>query len=151
LIAILSSSEMYAQAHRLALGAPYWATLFAIWLTVVVVAAFTMCISTLSTIPSLPLALGVAFAISGLTIGAVIDYIAKGADGQTELVTRYGPMLELIKWFLPDLSRLDWRIWPLYDLPLSIEALGWSVIMALSYTVLVLGIAISIFIRRAFD
>lgn len=150
-IAIMSSSEMYAQSHRLALGTPYWATIFAVWLSSVVVAAFTLSIATLSTMPALPLALGAAFAIAGQTLGAVVDYLAKGADGQTELVAQYGPIVETIQWVLPDLSRLDWRIWPMYDLPLPIESLGWSIVMALAYIFLMLGIAIPIFNRREFD
>lgn len=150
-LTIMSSGEEYAQTRRLALGAPYWATILALWLNILVITAFTLCIATLSTMPGLPLSLGAAFAIAGQTLGAVIDYLARGADGQTELVLRYGPMIETIKWVLPDLSRLDWRAWPMYDIPIEIGFLGWSIVMALAYIALMLGISTAIFNRREFD
>ena len=114
-LAVFAASEGYQQAHHGALGLPYWTTILGVWLDALVVAAFSLCIATLSTIPVLPLALGVAFAIAGRSLGVVVDYLTHGADGHQELVQNFGPVIQLSRWVLPDLSRLDWRIWPMYD------------------------------------
>lgn len=150
-LAVIAASGEYAQAHPGALGLPYWSAIFALWLDVVVVAAFTLCIATLSTVSALPLALGAAFAMTGKSLGAVVDYLTRGADGQQDLVAHYGSAIELTRWVLPDLSRLDWRIWPMYDQPLPSGALTLSCLMAMSYIVLMLGIATQAFKRREFD
>jgi Cu-processing system permease protein len=54
------------------------------------------------------LALGLAFAVAGKSLGAVAEYLAKGADGDPTLM-RFAPIIDAIQWVLPDLSRLDWR------------------------------------------
>lgn len=150
-LAAMASGDEYQQSHPVALGLPFWATILGLWLSVVVITAFALWIATLSTVPALPLALGMAFSFAGLSLGAVVDYLMRGADGQTDLVAKYGPIVESIRWVLPDLSRLDWRSWPMYDLALSSSWLAWSVLMALAYTFLMLGLAIPIFNRREFD
>lgn len=150
-LAVFSAGEEYAQAHRGALGIPFWSTVFGLWLDMVVVTAFAVCIATLSTTPALPLALGAAFAIAGHSLGAVVEYLARGADGRQDLVTHYGSVVELSRWVLPDLSRLDWRAWPMYDLPAPAGAIGLACLMALSYAIIMLLFAVEIFKRREFD
>jgi len=150
-LAVLAASNEYAQIHPGALGLPYWMTLFGLWLSVVLVAAFALCIATISTVPALPLALGVAFAVAGNSLGAVADFLAHGAGGQKELVTQYSPALELIRSVLPDLSRLDWRIWPMYNQTLPTGAVSLSCLMAGCYLALMLGVAIYAFKLREFD
>lgn len=150
-IAAISSAEMHDQAHRGNLGLPFWLTILGIWLNSVVVASFALCIATLSTVPALPLALGSAFAIAGQSIGTVGSYLSSGAGGQTELVTRYGGIINVAQWVLPDLSHLDWRIWPMYNIPVSLEYVALSLLMATSYVGLMLLIAVRSFNRREFD
>lgn len=150
-IAVMASGGGYVQSRPLALGAPFWATVFGVWIDAVLVAAFALCIATLSTVPALPLALGTAFAIAGRSLGAVLDYLARGADGQQEMVATYGQAVDLIRWVLPDLSRLDWRIWPMYDLAPPPAQPALACLMALSYMALMLGIAMLAFKRREFD
>jgi Cu-processing system permease protein len=87
---------------------PTGSTVFGVWLDVAVVAAFTLWIATLSTVTCCRWH-SARFAIGGRALGAVFDYVAKGADGQVDLAARYGPLLDLVRWVLPDLSRLDWR------------------------------------------
>ncbi|HNI74357.1 MAG TPA: hypothetical protein PLX65_12675, partial [Accumulibacter sp.] len=132
-----------------ALGLPYWATVFGFLLDAAVVGAFALCIAALSTVSALPLALGAAFAVAGKAIGATVDYLARGADGDED-VLRYDPAIAVIKWLLPDLSRLDWRDWPMYRLAPDLETLGWSVIMAVAYGGLLLWLASRLFTRREF-
>jgi len=150
-ILVIASSTYYAQSHPGALGYPFWITIIGVWLDVVVVAAFTLCIAALSTVPALPLVLGIAFALAGHTLGAVMDYLARGADGQDVLTTTYAPMINVVRWLVPDLSRLDWRIWPMYDLPMPSGSIMLAFSMAAGYVTLMLCIAVHLFSRREFD
>lgn len=150
-VAVMSSSEMYAQAHRGNLGWPFWLAILGIWLNAIVVAAFTLCVAALSTTPALPLALGAAFSIAGQSIGTVANYLASGAGGQTELVTKYAGIINMAQWVLPDLSHLDWRIWSMYNIPVSLEHMALSVLMATTYVGLMLIISVKTFNNREFD
>jgi len=150
-IAVLMPGLQYEQQFRVDLGAPYWAAVVGVWVDVAVVAAFTLWIATLSTVAMLPLALGAIFAIAGRALGAVFDYVAKGADGQVDVAARYGPLLDLVRWVLPDLSRLDWRGWPMYGLLPDPLAIGLALLMAVAYSLLMIGLAIHSFSRREFS
>ncbi len=145
------SSGGYQQAYQVDLGLPYWVALFGLWLDVLVVTAFAVMLASLSTVSILPLALGVAFAIAAKTLGSVIDFLfvrdAEGIDGLTE---RYNPIIDSIRWILPDLSRLDWRIWPMYGVSPGTSAMLWSALMAVAYCALMLSIAVLVFRRREF-
>lgn len=149
-IAVMLSGLHYEQEFRVDLGMPYWATVFGVWLDIAVVTAFTLWITTLSTVTMLPLALGAVFAIAGRALGAVFDYVAKGADGQADLVEHYGPLLDVVRWVLPDLSRLDWRSWPMYGLLPDVPAIGLAILMAVAYSLAMLGLAIQAFSQREF-
>jgi Cu-processing system permease protein len=116
-----------------------------------VVAAFALCIAALSTVSVLPLALGAAFAVAGKALGATIDYLARGADGNEELLASYSPVVDRIRWLLPDLSRLDWREWSMYQLAPGAEMVFWSVAMAVGYIVLLVVAASLLFSRREFS
>lgn len=150
-VAVMASGAHYEQQFRVDLGAPYWLTLAGIWLDVAVVAAFSLWIATLSTVAILPLALGTMFAIGGRALGAVFDYVAQGADGQEDLVSVYGPILDVIRWILPDLSRLDWRAWSMYAIPIDTGSLVLGVGMALCYGSAMLALAVHVFGRREFS
>lgn len=150
-IAVLLSGLHYEQQFRVDLGAPYWVALIGIWLDVAVVAAFTLWISTLSTVSMLPLPIGAIFAIAGRALGAVFDYLARGAGGQVELAESFGPLLDLSRWLLPDLSRLDWRGWPMYGLLPDLPAMGLALLMAVAYALAMIGLAIHAFSRREFS
>ena len=150
-IAILLAGLNYEQQYRVALGLPYWMTLLGVWLDIAVVSAFTLWIATLSTVNLLPLALGAIFAISGKALGPVFDYIAKGAEGDIEMVEQYGSLLDAIRWVLPDLSRLDWRAWPMYSLSPEVATISLSIAMGVAYCILMLGLSIHFFNQREFS
>lgn len=150
-VAVMLAGLHYEQQFRVELGWPYWTAVLGVWVDVAVVAAFSFWISSLSTVAMLPLALGVLFAIAGRAFGAVFDYVAKGADGQDNLAASYGPWLETIRWILPDLSRLDWRAWPMYGVPPDMAALWLGGAMAVLYAVAMLALAIHAFSRREFS
>lgn len=150
-LSVLLSGLHYDQQFPVALGVPYLAAIVGIWLDVAVVAAFTLWIATLSTVSMLPLALGAMFAIAGRALGPVADYVMKGADGQADLTANYGATLGFIRWLLPDLSRLDWRVWPMYAQSPDFYAMALAMLMALVYSGLMLGLAIQVFSRREFS
>ncbi|MCM8595886.1 ABC transporter permease subunit [Accumulibacter sp.] len=141
----------YAQEFPPALGVPFWSTMAGFALDAAIVAAFALCIAALSTVSVLPLALGAAFAIAGKALGATVDYLARGADADQQLLDRYQPLIEVVRWLIPDLSRLDWREWPMYQLAPGSEVIVWSVVMAGAYVVLLLALATVIFLRREFS
>jgi ABC-type transport system involved in multi-copper enzyme maturation permease subunit len=148
-IVVFLSGSQYEQAFGLSVGGAYWITIFGFWFDAAIVAAFALMIASLSTVPMLSIALGLAFAIGGKSLGAVLDYFSKGADGDQELM-KMAPILDAIQWVLPDLSRLDWRIWPMYGSMPSTELVMWALLMGLAYIAVLLGVAIAVFDRREF-
>jgi ABC-type transport system involved in multi-copper enzyme maturation permease subunit len=149
-LAVLMLGKGYVQGFAVVLGLPYWLTVAGLWLDAAVVAAFALWVATFSTVPMLPLALGLAFAVGGKSLGAVAEYLAKGADGDTDLM-RLAPIIDAIQWVLPDLSRLDWRNWPMYGLAPDGQAMGLGLVLAMSYAALLLTLAAMTFTRRDFE
>lgn len=142
------SSHGYEQARSVLLGGALAFAVLGIVVDAAVVAAFTLMIASLSSVSLLPLALGILFAIAARSFGPVLQYIRQGADGDTETAERFSPILDVIQWVLPDLSRLDWRAWPLYHQSPSQEAVIWTLVMALAYLAMMLWLAVVITKRR---
>jgi ABC-type transport system involved in multi-copper enzyme maturation permease subunit len=149
-IVVLVTSPNYEQAFSVALGPPFWSTVFGLWVDAAVVAAFALWVATFSTVPMLPLALGLAFAVGGKSLGAVVEYLVRGADGDLELM-RFAPTIEIVQRLLPDLSRLDWRAWPMYGLVPDTQSMALGLVMAASYAGLLLTLAVICFARREFQ
>lgn len=148
-LAVVFAGGGYEQQEPVRLGWPFAATVLALWLDAVVVTAFALWIAALSTVAVLPLALAALFAIAGRSLGSVLQYLQGGAEGDATLTATYLPVLNVVQWILPDLSRLDWRIWPMYgSVPGS---LLWPVIMAAAYAALLLVLAVRSFARREFS
>lgn len=150
-LAVILSGLHYEQNFRVELGLPYLAALVGVWLDVAVVAAFTLWVASLSTVAMLPLAMGALFAIAGRAFGPVADYILRGAEGDKVLVAQYGPLLDLVRWVLPDLSRLDWREWPMYGQMPDLGAMELALPMAIAYAGLMVGLAVHSLSRREFS
>ena len=148
-LVVLTTGGGYEQGFVIAAGLPYWMTICGLWLDAAVVAAFALWLATFSTVPMLPLALGLAFAVGGKSLGAVADYLAKGADGDPELM-RFAPVIDALQWVLPDLSRLDWRAWPMYGLAPEVLAVGLGLALAVGYIAFLLVLAVLTFDRREF-
>lgn len=151
LIAVTLSGGGYQQDFPVNLGLPLVATLAGQLVDVSVVAAFALCISTVSSVPVMSIATGLAFALGGKALGATMDYLGAGADNDQQLVATYGPLIEGIRWVLPDLSRLDWRNWPMYGAPLHSDAVTASLAMAGTYALIMLGLASWAIRRREFS
>lgn len=150
LLAVGLSSPNFDQEFRVGLGLPYWATIAGLVLDVSVVAAVALATATVSTVSVLPLLIGAGFAIAGKSLGAAADYIARGADGDAPFLETWGRPVEAIRWLIPDLSRLDWRDWPLYGVQPHLQSLTWSVLMALAYAAIVLALGWKALERREF-
>lgn len=149
-LVVLSSGGTYEQGFAVAPGRAYWLTLLGLWFDAAVVVAFALWIASLSTVPMLPLALGLAFAAGGKSLGAVAEYLAAGAEGDADIM-KLAPIIDAIQWFLPDLSRLDWRAWPMYGVAPDTMAMLGGGLVAVSYIVLLLALAVMTFNRREFQ
>ncbi|MCQ4250246.1 ABC transporter permease [Pseudomonas stutzeri] len=139
----------YAQMRPSALGWSYWLVLLGIWLDLLVVAAFSLLLATLSTTPFLPFLLGLAFALAARGLGPTIDYL-RGERSDPLHEQLFSPLLEHAYVWLPDLSRLDWRVLSLYDLPPEPLAMTLAALNALTYIAVLTALAIVIFQRRNF-
>lgn len=151
LLAVLLASPSYEQEFAVSLGLPYWVTLLGIVLDVAVVSAVAAAVATISTVAVMPLAIGAAFAIAGKALGASVDYLARGADGDTAFVERMGHWVDLVGWLIPDLSRLDWRQWPVYGANPEVEHLVWATVMALSYATIAIMLGVRALQKREFS
>lgn len=149
-VSTLFSGGQYDQGHSVQLGRAFWLTVAGFWLDAAVVAAFALLISTISTVQMLPVALGAMFAVAGKSLGAVLDYLARGADGDANIIGRFGPLMEFIQWILPDLSRLDWRVWPMYGLPPAEGAILYGGMLGAGYLIVLVAMAVMVFRRREF-
>jgi ABC-type transport system involved in multi-copper enzyme maturation permease subunit len=148
-LVVLNAGGSYEQGFPVSLGTPFWLTVFGLWVDAAVVTAFALLLASLSTVPMLPLMLGAAFAVGGKSLGAVMEYLTQGADGDKE-VLRLTPVIDFIGKILPDLSRLDWRAWPMYGVAPETVALVLALTVAASYAALLLSLAIISFSRREF-
>jgi ABC-type transport system involved in multi-copper enzyme maturation permease subunit len=150
-LAVSFAGYGYEQAYPILLGMPFWTAVYGVWLDVAVVVAFALWIAAISTVSILPIALGAAFAIAGRALGAVLQYLMGGADGDKDLAGTFLPILNVVQWMLPDLSRLDWRVWPMYGAVPPAGSVLWSSLMAGAYTLVMLGLAVRSFAHREFS
>lgn len=147
-LAVTLFGSDYAQATPPALDGRFAAVLLGIWLDLLVVLAFAFLLACLSTTPFLPMLLGLAFALAARGLGPTFDYLRHNQFADPDQARWFGPLLEYAYAWLPDLSRLDWRPWVLYNLPAEPLAALTAVLMALAYVTLALSLAGAIFSRR---
>lgn len=151
MVAVLFANPSYEQEFAVSLGLPFWLAIVGIVIDVAVVSSVASAVAMISTVPVLPLAIGAAFAIGGKALGASVDYLARGADGDVAFVERMGHWVDLVGWLIPDLSRLDWRQWPVYGAAPGFESLAWSVVMAVSYAAIAIVLGIRALQGREFS
>lgn len=132
-LAVIIQAKSYQQQFPPDLGLPYWAAIAGLWIDSVVVMAFTIFLATIATSRAFPLVLGLAFGIAAKAIGPVMEYLAEGAEGDVQLVSRFQPLLDFAVWLLPDLSRLDWRTWPMYGVVPEGQTVMLSIALAVAY------------------
>lgn len=134
--------------HLQGLNLPF--TLSMIWLDLLTIGAFTLLISAVSTTPMLAFFVGLAFAVAARSLGPILAYLA--SDQATDkLVHTYQPLLDVIHWIIPDLSRLDVRSAVLYGTQPETGAMLWSGLHVALYSLIVLALAMAAFQRREFN
>ncbi len=138
-----------AQQFLPSMGVGFWVTIGGVWLEFVVVVAFTVLMSAISTTPMLPFVAGAGFAIAGKAFGAALEYVLAGED--LSIAPANKALLQAIRWILPDLSRLDWRLWPMYQMVPDAQSVVWAMVSALCYSALLLALAVWAFDRREFS
>lgn len=151
IVAVNLAGSHYTQEYMVSLGSPLMATLGGMFVDVAVVAAFSVWVSSVSTVPVMSVAIGLAFAIGGKALGATIAYLVAGADGDQNITGTYGPLIDIIRWLLPDLSRLDWRDWPMYGIAPDSGTQLAALAMAGSYAVIMIALAARAVQRREFS
>lgn len=151
LITVNLSGDGYEQSTPVDLGAPFILTLLYIALDLSVIASFGVLVSAVSTTPLLPLALGFAFAVAARSLGPVIDFLLSEGQTAREMRAMYGSMIDVVRWVVPDLSRLDIRSVALYGKwPEELFLLP-SAAMAVAYIGALMCLAVILFSRRQFN
>ncbi|WP_341645641.1 ABC transporter permease [Thauera sp. SDU_THAU2] len=140
----------YVQLTMPQLDYRYALAMLGIWLDLLVVLAFSVLLCSLSTTPFLPFLMGLAFALAARGLGTTFDFLRDGRAADPEQARLFGPIVEYTFMWLPDLSRLDWRTFTLYDVPPTPEPMLWAVAMALAYVTAMLALANVLFQRRDF-
>jgi Cu-processing system permease protein len=146
---VLSGINYEAQQYIPDLGLPFWMTILGILIDSFVVAAFALVVAAISTTPMLPLFAGAGFALAGKSFGAAYQYVSTGGD--KSIAATNTAALDWVYWLLPDLSRLDWRLWPMYHMPPDPGAVMFACLSAASYALVLLSIAVVAFSRREFS
>lgn len=147
----LLSGLNYDQGNPVSLKGPFLLALAALVLDLAVVASFGMLIAVLSSTPFLPLLVGLAFAVAARSLGPAMDYLAQMGGKDEALKSSLMPVFEVLRWALPDLSRLDIRYYPLYAHQPDTGFLTGVFLMALGYIGLMLALSVWLFRRRQFN
>ncbi len=151
LILAASFGTSYEQVWPVNLGWQYILTWLYMYISLLIVLAFGFVIACLSTTAYLSIFIGFCFYIIGHTIGPVISYLSlvETADG-TQRNTIL-PLLNIVKFIIPDLNMLDVRQWALYNENVSVLLAVKMLTQAVLYIAVSLWLAIALFNRREFS
>lgn len=141
----------YVESSRTVFGFGYLLVLVGIVLDLATIGAFFLFISSLSETPMLSFLVSFGFAIATRTLGVMIDYLALSRSADPEMKAALLPILDGLRWFLPDLSRLDWRMIALYDHWPPVEQMLQGAASGVGYLTLLLGAAVFTYHRRSFS
>lgn len=136
--AIFYFGSSYQQVTPPALDGRIGLVLVGIWLDLIVVMAFAIFVSTFSTTPFLPILVGLGFAMAARGLGPTFDYLRNNPLADQQQASLLAPVLEYSHAWLPDLSRLDFRAWVLYNLPVNYVDFGYATLMAVAYALMAL-------------
>lgn len=138
----------YDASSRPSFGASFWLVQAGVVLDLAVVLAFALLLATFAETPFLPLALGLAFAVAARGVGTVMAFMTNSDVASLEMKEALMPVLRILHWVLPDLSRLDFRVYALYGEPIDWPVTGYAMLMAVAWIVLALAGAAWQFSRR---
>ncbi len=141
----------YQQLTPTDTGLAYWVTLAYLYLSILVIVAFSLLVATLSTTPMLPLLLGIGFAVVASSIGTTLDFLLYSELAEEAQRETLGSFLQAASWVIPDLGRLDIRDWTLYGARPGASQLLFPLIMAAGYMAIMLGLAVNRFQSREFS
>lgn len=140
----------YDQTTRNYFNAGYLLVLFGIVVDLLVVGAFFVFLASLAETPVLPFLAGFGFAVAARSVGVMLDYLSLSPWADRDMKAAMLPLLEKIRWLLPDLSRLDWRQITLYDLWPATGEVFQGLGVAFGYAMIMLGGAVLSYRRRGF-
>lgn len=126
----------------------YSALLFGIMLDAWVIGAFVLAVTSLSETSVLPFLVGATFALCARSIGSVLDYLSYSASVDADLKANFLPLVDKLRWALPDLGQLDWRAPILYGQDFPFDRAGAGLAIAAGYLVLFMTIAVLSYQRR---
>lgn len=109
-------------------------------------AAIAILISTVSTSFFLPFFGTLAIYLSGSASQEVFEYVS-GQFGK-EIPAASVTAVKAVYYLLPNFAAFDFKVHAVYALPMTVTSLGFPLIYALTYTSLLLVLAVSIFNRR---
>ncbi|MBS1156455.1 MAG: hypothetical protein H6R07_2379 [Proteobacteria bacterium] len=137
----------YAASSQPVFGVAFAWTLFGTWLESLVILCFAAWFFALSTTPYLPLAAALCFALAARSLGSALDFLMFSPDAEAAFRAQMLPILQILRWIVPDLGALDWRASMLYDLPLAASRYPASLV-ALAYAGMFAALALVLFHRR---
>ena len=138
----------YIDSSRPVFGGTYLLVLVGICLDLFLLGSVVLFLISASSSSLLPFLAGGAFALAARSVGPVLDYLVLSADADPTLKTNFLPLLEKIRWLIPDLSRLDWREMVLYgSSPSSVDLVS-GVLIAGGYFVVMIWLAVWMYDRR---
>lgn len=141
----------YEQTSRNTFGGGYLLVLAGVALDLTVVGAFFVMISSISETPMLSFLASFGFAVAARTVGVMIDYLALSPMADNDMRALLLPILEKLRWLLPDLSRLDWRQITLYGHWPPTDQMIQGALVATGYAAMMLGGAVLAYRRRNFS
>lgn len=124
--------------------------MFGFLLEALVVASFVQLMSAIAVTPMLPLLAGIGFAIGARLIGPALDYLSASGEAYPDIQTRFLPLLEVLRWILPELTRLDGRAALLYGEGTLQPALP-DIAMAVGYLVLMTTLSAVAYQKREYS
>lgn len=140
----------YAQSSKNFFSSGYLLVLFGVVIDLFVIGAFFVFVASLAETPVLPFLTGFGFALGARSLGVMLDYLSLSPWADREMKAALLPVLEKLRWLLPDLSRLDWRQITLYDhWPATGDVLS-GLCVSVGYALIMLGGAVLSYRRRSF-
>ena len=140
----------YAASSKPYLDSHYLMVLVGIIVDAWLIGAFMLALTSLAETPLLPFLAGAGFALAARSIGAVLDYLLFSAKVDPDLDSLVAT-IKVVRWFVPDLSQLDWRDPILYG-----HAFPWAkawagLCMSTGYILLFLTVATLVYRKREFS
>lgn len=141
----------YAGSVRPEIGLGYALVLLGIFFDLLAVSMFVVWLASVAQTPILPFLGGVAFAVAARLIGPSAAYMRFSTSADKDMSATMLPLLDVLRWLIPDLSRLDWRQIVLYGQWPPMEEMLSGLAVASGYILLFAVLATSNYNRREFS